>query len=65
MEIERKKKVSEKLLNTIYEDANELDLKLNGEKFQVMRICEKGVAPPETQLTDPQGKPIPYKDKII
>ena len=52
------------LLNSIYKDAKDLDLRLNGSKFQVMRVCEEGVNPPSGKLKDPEGKEIVYKNQI-
>ena len=43
-------------LDMIYKQSEELDLRLNGSKFQIMRIHEDRVTPPSTKLKDPTRK---------
>ena len=57
-------KEAQQHLNMIYKQSEELNLRLNGGIFQIMRIHENNVVPPETKLKDPEGKEIQYSNQI-
>ena len=48
----------------IYKQSKELNLGLNGSKFQIMRIHDNNILPPETKIKDPEGKGIQYSSQF-
>ena len=46
-------KEAQQHLNMIYKQSEELNLRLNGSKFQIMRIHDNNIVPPETKIKDP------------
>ena len=53
-------KEAQQHLNMIYKQSEELNLRVNGSKFQIMRIHDNNIVPPETQIKDPEEKEIQY-----